>query len=897
MSDSTAIPKHPDVGALAPVDPQKTPAQEARERADERPVSEATFFDFINDTLDAIDKIDAEQILEIRKVMVKSHRYYDGYQYGNVDERGVWHEAKTTYRDTTLVDNQYKYHVDTAHMELVRARVRLEVASADPTDAELVEAASVAQSRINTYRDRLLTPSFVQTESMNKLLKLVGIRYTYWDRGAGRKEKVPITEQRQPEGMSATVCAICNHPAAEAPEPSTLAGAPALTPKPACPNCGSTRTKVITSSPRPMQAVTGYRDLAVGEPRCQPIDPLQVTVYLGARNIAGSPYLKFKQMVMRSVLEEAFSKRVIPSTGAKSLELQYQQGIERSVDGSQQGFYSVNENSGSGKSEGGRQFELIEDEQTWLEPHLYTGYRSDKPQQLLNGKTLAPGQDPRELFPRGMYINRVARTILDLWPESMKEKWSAAPFGIRPGGFYGSGTTALHSDQDVINMLRSLAVANAIANGVPREFVIAQYLEGSKLSNDPREVTEITQVPKGMRISDIYHQAQAQPLSADVWGISQDAKNAMQAKLGTFSVGTDQPDLKGAMGTATGISILRDNAVGRMGPSLWLGTEMDVEQAYQLIEMEQAHPNKQRYKVAQGRRAEPARGDISYTMVGVKRLLACDIRNDLIVKPVEDSWMPVTRGQRIQNLKEFTPFTNPQMPEELQGLAAEAFSIPYNIGGWNAEQREAQRRLQAFAGICEFLEKELPPDAIDQQVPSCRDCSSPVDPEAQAMATATGQPWVCPNCGCKETLNLCPAVELVLDESDAPLDMLMDKHEAFIDFYEDWYVGDEGREASSLLKKVVRRRTEQHYRAKTEYAKFLRTLELETQAPDAMASLVTSGAAKEQEQLLGQRAADAADQRQMEQMAVMEEAGMLPPPGQQPAGEGSSPQELESQPA
>jgi len=90
-------------------------------------------------------------------------------------------------------------------------------------------------------------------------------------------------------------------------------------------------------------------------------------------------------------------------------------------------------------------------------------------------------------------------------------------------------------------MIRSLSVANANANAVPREFVNTQYLEGRSLSNDPNEVTQITNLPQGAAIdSHVYHQAQALGLNAEVYGISTDAKAAMQAKLGTFSTGTDQ---------------------------------------------------------------------------------------------------------------------------------------------------------------------------------------------------------------------------------------------------------------------------------------------------------------------------------------------------------------------
>jgi hypothetical protein len=849
---TSALPTHPQAGALAPVDPSRTPAQEAEDVA-QRKLNQSTVLEYVNDRLDRIDQIDREELLEIRRVMVKSQKYYDGKQYGHVDNDGRWVEEQIRRGDIALTDNQYKYHIDTALMEFTRARTTLEVNPADPSNNDLVEAAKVAQSRIDEHRKRLLTPSFVQTEAMNLFLKTLALRYTYWESGAGRRERVPITEQKTIEGLKATVCAICAYPVDQA--------VGSLNHR--CSHCGSNRTVEIASSGMDVPVVTGYRDLAIGEPRCHPVDPIQVTTYLGAPKIAMSPYLKWKQIVMRCVLEEAFPNRVIPSTGSKSLELQYQRGIERSIDGTAN---SAMWQTDGGDAKGGDPFEPIETEQTWLEPYVYAQYRPQQAQRLFNGLTIEAGQSLIEIYPKGMYVLRADKTILDMWPEDKQQKWSATVFGIRPGSAYGSGTAALHSDQDVVNMIRSLAVANANANAVPREFVNADYLEGGKLSNDPNEVIEVKTLPQGATIGgNVYYQAQGQGMASEVYGLTEDAKNSMQAKLGTFSTATGQPDLKGAMSTATGISILRDNAVGRMGPALWLLTEMDVDQAYQLLELEQQYPNLKRYKLASPNLEAP-KGNLSYTLAGVRALMKCDVRHDLIITPTDNSWMPVTRAQKIQNLKEYVPFI--EAPPEIQAMAADAFSIPMSLGGWSAEQREASRRLRVFASIAVFLEKQLAPGALDQQTLVCESCGQPAaDPATDA---------VCATCGSPEKERVNPVVELVLEQAGAPVDMLMDRHDAYIDFYTDWVVSDEGREASKLLKMVVRRRTAQHYRGKTEFAKYLRTLELEAQSPDAVADLITSGAAAEQTLQTETKARDASDVREMNKLAVLEDAGALP---------------------
>lgn len=875
-----ALPAHEESGSLAPIDVNNPPELQLQELAERRRLNEIPLIEYLNNTLDAIDKIDAEELLEIRKVMIKSHKYYDGKQYGHVDRNCVWHDARANADDIAFVDNQYKYHVDTALMEITRADISLEVKATDETDTELIEAAKVAQSRINSNRERVVTPRLRQTDGMNLLLKTVAIHYDCWDGNGGRKENSPdISKQDVEPSPAATVCAICKYPM----EPPATDGIATIADQ-RCPHCGSSRTETL-EAPRMSGLVTRYRKVPIGQTRTYSVDPLQVTVHLGARTIPESPYLKWKQLMMRSILEDRFKDRVIPSTGVQSIELQYQRNIERSVDGSGIGNDIWAGDTDVALRKGGEQFELLECEQTWLDPHLYSRYRPDEAQTLFNGLILKRGESLLTLFPNGMYVCRVGKVILDLWPESKNLKWSSSPFGLRPGGFYGSGTSALHNDQDVINMIRSLAVANANANAVPREFVNTTYLEGNRLSNDPNEVTEITALPEGATISNnVYFQATAQPLSSDAYGLSEDAKNAMQTKLGTFSASTAAPDLKQALNTARGMEIFRDMAVGRMGPAMMLlATELDVEQAYHFLEMENAHPHMSRYKLATARavdRPQRSYGNLSYNLIGVKALLRADIRNDFLITPTKGSWMPVTRSQQISNLQEFVPFL--QLPEEIQALAADAFAIPLQIGSWSAEQREAQRRLKVFAAISEFLEKELPAEGRDQQALICAHCEEPIDETLPA-----GTP--CQNCGAAETEMVYVAAEVVLTQSNMPVDMVMDKHQAFIDFYNDWYVSDEGVESSDLLKRVIQRRTKQHYQARTEYEKWLQRLTLEVQAPSAMASLVTSGAASEQDQALAAKAQDANDLRELQKAALLEQTGALPATAPGSNGGGLSP--------
>jgi len=318
-----------------------------------------------------------------------------------------------------------------------------------------------------------------------------------------------------------------------------------------------------------------------------------------------------------------------------------------------------------------------------------------------------------------------------------------------------------------------------------------------------------------------------------------------------------------------------------MGPDLWLQTEMEVEQSYQLLEFEQANPNPSRYQGAGGKVQTP-RGDLGYTMAGVKALLACNVRTDLIITPTDNSWMPITRAQRMQNLKDWVPYL--QAPPEVQALAADIYSIPLQIGGWGAEQSEARRRLQKFAAVAAFLEKQLTPDAMNQQVVVCESCG-----QARSPAMPPGSP--CPNCGSTQTETVNPAVELVLSESAAPLDMLMDNHQAFIDYYKDWFTADESIEASPLLKMAVQRRTQQHYKANTEFAKYMRSLELEASAPDAAANLITSDAANEQKMKQASAAQDAQDLRNLHQAAITDAATQVPgglPPPQAPSNGNSA---------
>jgi hypothetical protein len=827
MSTQVAIPDSPQVPVL-PRDPS-SPPQEAEKQRQERRKSYPSVLDYIKNTCKKVETEDEKPRLNILGQQNKCQAYYDDRQYGKTNDRtGEWEETPSNPNYFRPVDNRYKEQVDKLQMEMARSSVDLNVEPVDKTDSAMVEAAEYLKSRVDANRKRLFTqrPEFVLAENMALLLKTITYRYCYFEKDAvdGPKEKRPKFEKKVIGAeQSITVCGVCGAPRdrTQESEPNSLipsvspsGGISALTdsePEPPgpCRQCGSTSIKSASSSAAELILPVGEEEVPSGLPRCVHADPTMVQVSLNARNmqISSSPYLIWTQMVERGKLERMFPDSVIPSGTDTDRAAEYRRDNESSVSNS-------NDSSGNSEEKGGEQFEKLKFKLIWLDSWVYGDYESQRDEKLPNGQVLPQGTKLIKLFPNGMCIAKVGNTPLALYSEDKNKKWSACVYGLREGAWHGSGTNALLPIQLTINDLLSYRIANVYYNTFTREFIKQGALAGDTLPT-LTTVGIVSNMDEGQKIvGNAYDRAPGNPLPPEVPQLAQEQQGSLQEQAGTSSMSTvGTAAQQDGLGTATGIAYMRDMAVGRMGPNLMLKAAVEIETAFQIAELEQNNYSRQQLLAFAGLKPGSV-GNLGYTQKGVDAFINSDIRADFHITATPGSWMPMTEQEKKADAIAFADYSSKvQNPEALASLA-KALKQPMSMGGFNATQREAARRIEEFGKVVELL-------------------------TSRGYSEVTSE-----------------MAEVVLDSAtEARMDVEMEDHAAFIDFYRDWWTSDESRNAHPLLKLAVKMRCAEHKGAMVENVVENKADEYATQIPDKMAEVASNQVDAGQQQVMAEQQA------------------------------------------
>lgn len=804
---------------ILPVDPS-SPPEEAHKQRVERRKAYGPFLEYLKNTCKRIEEEDKSARLNILGQQNKSQAYYDDRQYGKINDRtGEWEDRPDDGKEFRPLDNRFKEQVDKLEMEMARSYVQLLLESTDLVDSAMQEAAEFAKSRIEANRKRLFTqrPEFILSENKSLLLKTITYRYLYFDKQAedGPKERRPKFEKQSiGEEKSVNVCAVCGMPRQDyAVTPDGQFESSSDEPPTPCPHCGSTSTKTLATTPVELELPAGEEEVPAGLVRCVHADPTMVQVSLNARNmdIRSTPFLVWTQMVEQGKLERMFPDVLIPSgEDDTDQQAQYRRDNEEAVSNSS--FTG----SGDGVIKGGEQFRKRKFKLFWLDRWIYEDYQDTQPRKLI-GKHELPANTPLgQLFPRGMCIAVVDNTPLALYSEDKNKKWSVCVYGLREHAFHGSGTNALIPLQKLHNDLLSYRQGNVYYNTAPREFYRPDYIDSLPTLT---KAVKVTQLDEGQRIvGNVYDKAPGSPLPPEVPAFSQEVMGAMQEQVGTSSLSLAGTSAQSqALGTATGIAAMRDLAVGRIGPNLMLKAAMEVETAFQILELEQANYSPQQLMAFAGLKPG-AQGNLGYTKRGVEAFINCDIRASFTITPAQGSWMPETQQEKKGDAIAFADAASRVQDPEIIAALAKTFKQPMSVGGFNATQREAARRIEEFGKVVTLLESRGYVEATDEMA------------------------------------------QVVLDSAtDAQMSVEMEDHPAFQDYYRDWWISDEARNASPLLRAAVRKRYLEHQDAMVQDAQRNKVNTLRTQIPDVVAQ---------------QKVAEAQGQQQMEMQAQQAEQGM-----------------------
>jgi hypothetical protein len=775
-------------GELVPVPEGRDDARERREQEQTRKATYADLETWLKNLDRKIEAIGRDRELERQRIIGKMRRFYAGEQILHWSRKGYW-ENKKKQSDALYVDPVLSAFVDTNVATRMRSRPRLKFTARSEDRVDKTEVARYAQELWDDAARELFTAS--ERERENKNLELTGDTFCllYFDPGAkGTEVRVPVLEKKTVTPSYASVyCPSCGKTAPPAPGSDASKGIAT------CGECGYGHARTLGAQPFEAEVQTGYKEVPAGDVRAIWPDPATVRVVGSTAKIADALVVAWDCLVMRGVLEEIYPNQTFT---AASDDVPPSLQAERN------------------EYQGGEHLEPVLVKRRWLSSLLFGGYTFQKETLLANGKTIPAGTKLKDLYPGGAYYCFANDKLIDIYEQPIPSCWTHCP-NSTSDGFNGLGSWDLIPLNEMINELLSMQFMFEMNDSLSPTLVRAGKLKRNALPNKPGATAVVSNLDEDKPLSHAVARVQGGGHNSQAAGLSEQIKGSMQMRYGSFSGGSGAPDIK-ASGTATGIAIIQEQSMGRMGPSLALQAEMEVERAYIVLELRQANWVEEMYETLDRK----VGGDAG------RWFRECDIRRDIRIEVVPESYYPQTEAQRRED---FTALLNvagmlqagkdPAVADSLFKRGVELYGKGLVLEQFQHDRVEARIRLERMRQAAQFLE--------GQNVPVYLADGTPSPQMIEVVLSRAG---------------------LVPEEPGQCLSVKLDRHGEYIQAYSGWLLTSEGRGASGFERGVVVQAIEKHREAEVGQAQYVKGLQYAAQLPDKAAQMVDTALTTEQQQ-------------------------------------------------
>lgn len=780
-----ALPPDANPLALAPIDDAKEPDYKSL-------LDNQDFKDHLNKIADyATRQSNSSAMWERRRKAVTLRKYILGYFYGVFDKTKGFVSGKEE-GDGIYFDPQTPTVIDVLVASLVKTKPqkKCEARSGDER-IDKREAARVAEKLLQMDDDQDFTPKKQQREwKWNLLAAGETYRITYFNtnkQGCGFDEdqyEVKVIKG----GDTASYCPICGSTGTDEANK--------------CVNCKNPQMDTFTAKDTTVSLNKGSKYQQVGDVDWDSPDSLEMTVIGETDDISEALIVKRDRMIPRCVLEDALRADNLPDTDTPE-SLNYKQMFVDTQGG-----------------EGMKEFRLLHYEEFWVAPAVIASYAFPNDTPMEGGGTVRASTKGKDLFPNGFFFSRVKKDIREVFPQSIGECLSHCSNSIGEG-FHGQGEWDLIELQDQATEAKSMKMNSMLLDSTQPLVVREEYIDAENFENKFGLVLP-TDLPLEHGLSELMSRVPAGRAPAEAYSLGEEIKGEIQQREGTFSTQSDAPDIK-AMGTATGISAITNQAVGRRGPALQLYAQMEVDQAYQKLELRQKYWCKKMYQPI----AKELGGD------AVKWFMDCNIRQDLNIKVVPGSWMPMEEDDKKAGFKDFLAIAgqiiaakgDPKMLDDVLRKANEIFGGGIDFADYETQSIEAQLRLDKLRDVGAFVEQQFG--------------QALYGPDGSVNEEAIGLAY----------LHTADLLKITHEKSDAedifaklPLDVMFDTHTEFEEAYTDWLTTADGRAASSFIRTLVRQLADFHVQAEAYRQYKLKQYANIAQVPDLQANLVEQDA-------------------------------------------------------
>lgn len=680
---------------------------------------------FFNTLLDRVR--DENRYIDLQRVRLwkRNLDIYLGSHDGHWDQRtGLWVPNKYDPDNPVHPNNQYGYFVRSVAAMLSRSQTKYKI-RARSDDPQNVGAAKIADIVQKDWWRRRWKATHRQIEAKHAQLTGNFLRNLNWTQKGGVPAWVAKTEQievaGEEEGYQCNQCGNFGAAAANSGGGFTTAGAMLGQGRPPlddglCPTCGSEDLYKMGLPPLTMSIVTGHQQIDAGDVIADPVDPMEGKLHLNSLFFETSPYFQRRRLFLQEILESHFpDAEMTRGAAAGDLILMYQRGLQASGGGVS---YSVLNDS---------YYSLVEFEETWLSPEMYSFYVT--PEQITGELGLPSKTALYELYPEGAYLARIGNQIVMERAEDKVDYWVHGRFDIVPNSVWGRGQDDAVTQNLQLNEAESLWFEILLNYASRMTAYNPLKFNPEDMTGSPRDLVELQNAQEDENPSQFIYQTPGGGAPPDLPAFIEKKQRNMQAMFAAFAAMTG--DSEGVSDPATRTAILRDQAIQMHGPMLELKAEADVRTTEIVLKHKQQNWVGVQFYYTQGQ-FDDEEG---------KYFGASDIRGDYELWAVPGSSQPASEGERRATIIDAGQWGglpggifNPQVQAQpkLHNFLLEEYGLSFDAGDVAPDYRKQRLEirqleemlpavLEAFAakGIPDMLPPGLPlPDGSVTEEPT-----------------------------------------------------------------------------------------------------------------------------------------------------------------------------------
>ena len=655
-----------------------------------------------------------------------------------------------------LSDNVIRPQVKALAKEWSRSRTALNI-KPRKLSWKAKAAARWSDGFIKSAQERIQNEIFRQRESKFAILSGNYFRLSIFEKGGKYSPKidVPIYETKQ-VGPGYLECATCL-------TKESLDDADQL--QGVCPECQGDLHQV---PPQHGKVQTGTKKVPIGEIQTLHVDPRAVKIPRATKDFKDHSYLRWKEIAELTSAQRRY-KHCSITPGIETFDARALIDTE-SITGSHE-YASI---YGATRSEETK----VELSHYWLTTDRYWMLNFDEDQEIYGFKVKA-GIPMDEQYPDGIVFTLNHGRVVRVGAEDFQDYWSHGTFDELFESPYGDGIDDAMADQQRINEITGAQMENVLFQTFGKIIVNPQYLDPSMLDNDSSVVTMRANVATDIEPKQAFAVIDPPRLNEDTWEVRGQVERQMREKTGAYLTLTGQSDP--GTGTATETSIMRDQAVAMLGMPLALRSRVDVEWAYQILELIQKNWVPEYHESMLG----------GYSKHEAQSFKDIDVRSDLRITISNNSWIPRTEDEERNDFVTYITagnlplgFANPSVPLPVRKAAAEIFRPGMELDGIQPDIRIAEMRIADLIQASETL-----PDV--SEIDEGTDPAEIEQLHQQLAMSLAGQ---------------------------VPVRLKIDDHATIIGVYQDFMKRDEGIFAHPVVQEAVEVLIERHESALQELA-------------------------------------------------------------------------------